>query len=184
MEKNIERPLTDEEVIEQSLNDPSRYQIIMERYTFKLQRYARLKFFVSREDAEDIAQEALIRGYVGIHRFDRKQKWSSWIYKIASNVGCNYLRKNKYNQILENTLCTSIEVVMEDQLDYEMQEKNLRNCLQDLEDLDRQILDLYYFGNLNQKEICKSLEISSNKFKLIFARAKKQFWSNFKSSSS
>lgn len=46
----------------------------------------------NRHDAEDVAQEAFVRAYKGLARFQRKAKFSSWLYQIALNLCKDYLK--------------------------------------------------------------------------------------------
>jgi RNA polymerase sigma-70 factor (ECF subfamily) len=46
----------------------------------------------NRHDAEDVAQEAFVRAYKGLARFERKAKFSSWLYQIALNLCKDHLK--------------------------------------------------------------------------------------------
>jgi RNA polymerase sigma-70 factor (ECF subfamily) len=48
-----------------------------------------------REQAEDIAQETFIKVFNNIERYDSRYKFSSWIFKIASNLAIDTLRKKE-----------------------------------------------------------------------------------------
>lgn len=48
-----------------------------------------------RELAEDLAQEAFVKVFNHIDRYDPKYKFSSWIFKIASNLTIDFLRKKE-----------------------------------------------------------------------------------------
>ena len=45
-----------------------------------------------RHQAEDIAQDAFVRAFKGLPRFERKAKFSSWLYQIALNLCKDYLK--------------------------------------------------------------------------------------------
>ena len=47
------------------------------------------------QEAEDIAQEAFIRAYINIHTFDQKRKFSTWLFRIATNLCIDRIRKKK-----------------------------------------------------------------------------------------
>jgi RNA polymerase sigma-70 factor, ECF subfamily len=53
-----------------------------------------------RERAEDLVQEAFIRVYRHLHRFDRSRKFSTWVYTIASNLAKNELRNRSRNPLV------------------------------------------------------------------------------------
>lgn len=49
----------------------------------------------NRTDAEDATQEVFVKLYRFIGSFTGQSAFSTWLYKIASNVCLDYLRKNK-----------------------------------------------------------------------------------------
>jgi RNA polymerase sigma-70 factor, ECF subfamily len=48
-----------------------------------------------REQAEDLAQETFVKVFNNIGRYDPRYKFSSWIFKIASNQTIDFLRKKE-----------------------------------------------------------------------------------------
>ena len=52
-------------------------------------------------EAEDIAQEAFIRAYTNIDSFDNRKKFSTWLYRIATNLTIDRLRKRKPDYFLD-----------------------------------------------------------------------------------
>ncbi|HEX8432106.1 MAG TPA: sigma-70 family RNA polymerase sigma factor [Longimicrobium sp.] len=48
-----------------------------------------------REQAEDLAQETFVRVFNNIERYDPKYKFSSWIFKIATNLTIDHIRKKE-----------------------------------------------------------------------------------------
>lgn len=48
-----------------------------------------------RETAEDLAQEAFVKAYQNLDRFDPKYKVSSWLFKIAHNHAIDHLRRRR-----------------------------------------------------------------------------------------
>jgi RNA polymerase sigma factor (sigma-70 family) len=46
----------------------------------------------NRHDAEDVAQEAFVRAYKGLGKFQKKAKFSSWLYQIALNLCKDHLK--------------------------------------------------------------------------------------------
>lgn len=49
----------------------------------------------SREDALDLAQEAFLRAFVSLKDFRGDCSFSTWLYRIASNVCLDHLRKRQ-----------------------------------------------------------------------------------------
>lgn len=54
-----------------------------------------LNMMGSREDAEDCAQEALLKAFRSFSRFEGRSKVSTWLYSIAVNVCLDALRKRR-----------------------------------------------------------------------------------------
>ncbi|GGD29398.1 MULTISPECIES: RNA polymerase sigma factor SigW [Pontibacillus] len=52
-------------------------------------------------EAEDIAQEAFIRAYTNIHSYDENRKFSTWLYRIATNLSIDRIRKKKPDYFLD-----------------------------------------------------------------------------------
>lgn len=48
-----------------------------------------------RELAEDLAQETFVKVFNNIERYDPKYKFSSWIFKIATNLTIDHIRKKE-----------------------------------------------------------------------------------------
>ena len=49
----------------------------------------------NEEDANDMAQEAFIRAFRGMARFDNRSNFFTWLYRIVVNVSLNHLRSRK-----------------------------------------------------------------------------------------
>ncbi len=52
----------------------------------------------SREDAADLAQEALVRVYKSLDRFREQARFSTWLYRIVVNVCLDHQRSRKRQQ--------------------------------------------------------------------------------------
>ncbi|MBI3876902.1 MAG: sigma-70 family RNA polymerase sigma factor [Verrucomicrobia bacterium] len=49
----------------------------------------------NREDASDLAQDAFIKAFQSINRFQGQSSFFTWLYKIAVNTTLSHLRKNR-----------------------------------------------------------------------------------------
>ena len=52
-----------------------------------------------REQAEDLAQETFVRVFNNIDRYDARYKFSSWIFKIATNLTIDHIRRKELNTV-------------------------------------------------------------------------------------
>ena len=74
-------------------------------YRELLGRYQRPVFSIiyrmirDREQAEDLAQETFVRVFNNIDRYDPRYKFSSWIFKIATNLTIDWIRRKELNTV-------------------------------------------------------------------------------------
>ncbi|WP_353948716.1 RNA polymerase sigma factor SigW [Sporolactobacillus sp. Y61] len=55
----------------------------------------------NRQEAEDLSQETFIRAYNHIDRFDINRRFSTWIFRIATNLSIDSLRRKKASVSLD-----------------------------------------------------------------------------------
>jgi RNA polymerase sigma factor (sigma-70 family) len=51
----------------------------------------------NKEDVQDLTQEAFIKAFNSLEKFDKQFSFSTWLFKIATNNCIDYLRKKKLN---------------------------------------------------------------------------------------
>jgi RNA polymerase sigma-70 factor (ECF subfamily) len=54
-----------------------------------------LRMVRQRELAEELAQEAFIKAFRALARFDASRRFSSWLFKIAHNTAIDHLRRSR-----------------------------------------------------------------------------------------
>jgi RNA polymerase sigma-70 factor (ECF subfamily) len=87
--------LTDLEVVERVLGgDTDAFGLLVERYQRGLANYI---FHMVRhyEEALELTQEVFLKIYSGLDKYDRQYKFSTWIYKIASNHTIDHMRRHE-----------------------------------------------------------------------------------------
>ena len=56
----------------------------------------------SRAAAEEIAQEAFLRVYLSRDRYEPTARFTTWLYRIATNRALNFLRDNRHQTAVES----------------------------------------------------------------------------------
>jgi RNA polymerase sigma-70 factor (ECF subfamily) len=56
---------------------------------------AALHILGSHSDADDVTQESFVRAYRGLHTFDGRADFFTWLYRITVNTALNALRSDK-----------------------------------------------------------------------------------------
>jgi RNA polymerase sigma factor (sigma-70 family) len=96
--KNASR-LEDYELIGNAIKgNQAAYDRLMKKY-YKLVNNLIYRMIYNKEDVEDLTQEAFIKAFNSLEKFDHQFAFSTWLYKIASNNCIDYLRKKKLNTI-------------------------------------------------------------------------------------
>ncbi len=91
---------TDEHVfVERArLGDLAAFEELVNRYERKIFRLA-LNITGNREDAEDVLQEAFLKAYTNLDRFQGDSRFYTWLVRIAVNEGLMKLRKRRPNVV-------------------------------------------------------------------------------------
>lgn len=72
------------------------YRPLVERYQTGLIIHCD-QLLLDRDAAEDMAQEAFVKAYKNLKRYNpEKAAFSTWLYRIATNSCVDYLRKTKH----------------------------------------------------------------------------------------
>jgi RNA polymerase sigma-70 factor (ECF subfamily) len=75
------------------------FEALARRYERKLLNFL-FRFVNSREQAEDLVQQTLLKVYHNRLRFRNRGKFSTWMYTIGANLARDYLRKTKHYQFV------------------------------------------------------------------------------------
>lgn len=67
---------------------------LVELYQHKIYQVS-YRMMGNRSEAEDVGQETFLRVYANLSRYDQSQKFSTWIYRIATNLCIDRLRKRR-----------------------------------------------------------------------------------------
>ena len=74
--------------------DQAAFAELVELYQEKLYHMA-YRMLNNRQEAEDVVQDTFLRVYNNLERYDTSMKFSTWIYRIATNLSIDRLRKRK-----------------------------------------------------------------------------------------
>jgi len=169
---------TDEEIAKNvQKGETSAFGVLVERYEPKLTRYAK-KFLFDTEDGKDVVQEVFIKAYINIQSFDVEKKFSPWIYRIAHNEFINTLKKKKREPLLSFDFDTllphfiSKKTLLEDELHDKEIKSLLETHLSRLPTKYREVLILYYFEQMDYKEIAEILKIPTSTVGIRIRRSK------------
>lgn len=96
-EKKMDYP--EKELVRRSRNgDIEAFEELIKSYEKRIFNIA-LKMVGNREDASDVAQEVCIKIFKSIDKFKENSSFSTWVYRITSNVCIDQARKRRNNII-------------------------------------------------------------------------------------
>ncbi|HRJ88136.1 MAG: sigma-70 family RNA polymerase sigma factor [Blastocatellia bacterium] len=98
-----DRVLSDHELIEAAKNgDENAFAEIVARYRSPITNFL-YRFLNDYEEAVDLAQETFVRVYFAIERYHTGFAFSTYIYRIATNLAITEVRKRKRRKLLSLT---------------------------------------------------------------------------------
>jgi RNA polymerase sigma factor (sigma-70 family) len=126
----------------------------------------------NREDAADLTQDAFIKAFQSIHRFQGQASFFTWLYRIAVNSTLTHLRKARlrtffsFEKINEEDKNAEILALLTDKTGgdrelfvKELQEK-LNEAMQKLSIKHRTVVTLFEIDGLSHEEIAEVMDCS------------------------
>ncbi|MGH9704216.1 MAG: RNA polymerase sigma factor [Candidatus Acidiferrales bacterium] len=74
--------------------DRDAFRVLVERHSRTLFRLA-FRMTGNEQDAEEVVQEAFLRAYRRLDRFESRANFGTWVYRIAVNCSLDLLRRRK-----------------------------------------------------------------------------------------
>jgi RNA polymerase sigma-70 factor (ECF subfamily) len=158
---------------------------LMERHAGRLFHYL-IRSLQDEEDAADLAQETFAKLYHSRSKFDPAQKFSTWLYAIASNlVRDRYRWRSRHPQVSldieneenKNSLKENLRVegpAPDEQMQAQERAVAVRNAVATLPEELRQPLILAVYQGLPQAEIAAILNCSVKAVETRIYRARQQ----------
>ena len=170
---------SDAELVERAKGgDGPAFDELVLRYRKKV--YA-IAFGMARNhgDADDVAQEAFLRAFQGLHRFKAGYEFRTWLFRIAVNVCINVLKRK--GRRVETSYEEKIDAGMPqpatpDNPGRDMEHKELREqidgAIQKLSPKLRSVFVLRTLQDLSYEEIARVLRISKGTVMSRLSRAR------------
>ena len=137
------------------------------------------------EDGADLAQEAFLKAWRSLPTFQEESSFSTWLYRLTSNLCIDFLRKEKRRKAAVTTISLdddedeSLPVEVPDQRftpETEVERRELRTAmsraLKVMSEEHRQILILREVEGLSYSEIAELLNLEEGTVKSRIARAR------------
>lgn len=119
-------------------------------------------------EADDIAQDALIRAYVASGSFLGLSRFSTWLFRIAYNCYIDRCRKPRAETVPTDTP-QALNVTSGEETDAGFKYQQLYQALDSILEKEKAVIILHYFEDLSIKEIASILEIPSGTVKYLLS---------------
>ncbi len=172
-------PLTDEQVVVRILDgDTGAFELLMRRHNQRLYRLARSVVRVDA-DAEDVVQEAYVRAYGALAKFEHRSTVASWLSRIVFHEALRFRRKQMRVGLLDGSgLARHAGASAQDPMPSHIERAEVRSlltgALDSLPALPRAVVVLRLVEGLSTCDTAESLRMTQSNVKVTLHRAKRE----------
>jgi RNA polymerase sigma-70 factor (ECF subfamily) len=128
-------------------------------------------------DAEDVAQDVMLRVHHSLRSFRGDAKFSSWIYRVAFNQALNAKARARFRapHVSDDALAVapSQERGQDDRLHEARRRRAVEACIGELPDVYQSALRLHYWLGATMTDIAELLDAPENTVKSYLHRARR-----------
>jgi RNA polymerase sigma-70 factor, ECF subfamily len=161
--------------------DSEAFRALVERHSRSVFRLA-YRMTGNEQDAEDVVQDALLRAYKQLGRFESRANFGTWLYRIVANCSVDLMRakQSRHDITRRESLDDAIELPAQDSpgperlaQSAEIQER-VREALDGLSPLERAAFTLRHHEGRSIEEISTMLGLGTSAAKHSVFRAVKK----------
>lgn len=160
--------------------DAESFEVLLNRYRLPL-----VSFFVrmvrDRALAEDLAQEVFLRVYQARQRYQPEARFTTWLYRIATNLALNAIRDRKSDDAPaldddedgepRTARIADTRLTAEQQLMLSDRERLIRQAVESLPEKQRAAVILHKYQEVDYRQISSVLGLSESAVKSLLFRA-------------
>jgi RNA polymerase sigma-70 factor, ECF subfamily len=172
--------------------DEAGFSILIEKYRKQIVHFM---FRMARNQAvaEELAQEVFLRVYRSRQTYRAEAKFSTWLYRIATNLGVNHARDTKYERTAQNVYLDQPDaetgttpdvadktISAEQELVRDERMAAIRKHVMALPERQRTAVLMHKYQEMDYKEIGSVLKLSESATKSLLFRAYQTLRENLK----
>ena len=124
----------------------------------------------NKEEADDIAQDALVKAYLSSAGYQEKGRFHSWLFKIAHNTFLNHKTSCRTTESIDEART----LISDTSAEASFEHQDLYLALRTLPPKERSAITLFYLNGYNIKEIAKITDTSEDAVKKQLSRGRDQ----------
>ena len=167
----------DGSIIHECLNGESEaFGLLVDKYKEGIYAfvYGKLRDF---HDAQDVTQEVFLQAYRDLRSLKRWESFVFWLYRIAS-TRCKLWTRSQSRRVdqdfIEDQAPKAIDIPSLASYRRDQLSESLREALDSLPEIYREVLMLYYFGGMSIKDIARAVGASPTAIGKRLSRARSQ----------
>ena len=122
----------------------------------------------NKGDADDLAQDALVKAYLSSAGYQDKGRFRSWLYKIAYNTFLNHKASCRTTESIDEART----LVSNNAADASFEHQDLYLALRTLPPKERSAITLYYLNGYSIREIAVITDTSEDAVKKQLSRGR------------
>lgn len=136
-----------------------------------------LRYADSRDQAAAILNDAFVKVFTNIRKYDKNRPFKPWLRRIIINTAINYYHQNKNTHQLENLEMVEKQLGKDERIISGISYDEIITMVQQLTPGYRAVFNLYVIEGFKHHEIADMLDISIGTSKSNLAKAKRNLQS-------
>ena len=122
----------------------------------------------NKSDADDLAQDTLVKAYLSLTGYQDKGRFRSWLFKIAHNTFLNHMARQRTTESIDEART----LVSNTAADSSFEHQDLYMALRALPPKERSAITLFYLNGYSIKDIAKITDASEGAVKTQLSRGR------------
>lgn len=163
--------------------DDSSFDVLIEKYRRPMVHFM-FRMVHNQAVAEELAQEVFLRVYRSRHTYRAEAKFSTWLYRIATNLGVNHARDTKHERMAQNVYLDQPDaetgttpdvadqsISIEQEMVRDERMRAIREHVLALPERQRTAVLMHKYQGMDYKQIGEVLKLSESATKSLLFRA-------------
>lgn len=160
-------------LVNESLEGSTKAQHELYKLYARAMFYTCYNFMHSREEAEDMMQEAFSEAFLTLHKFRFESSFGTWLKRIVINKCINEIKRKKTDLLFSDEMESYEGSISEAESDLpNLDLAMVKDAMEELPDGGRMVFQLYLLEGYDHREIGEILGVSESNSKTQYRRAK------------